>query len=361
MDAASAALLGAVLEALPGHPVAGRHDPARRAGRVRQRRTRPAGRASGSSRWSPPRRSRSRSGSRRTRRCRPRVLALAAERSAGNPQFLRDLLASADADGEALTETIEAAATARIDRLAPHDRALVRRASVLGMSFHPRMLADVLDGAPAPDAAFWRRLDDVFADDGDGWLRFRIGVLRDAAYAGLPFRTRRRLHAVAGARLEHELGARRRRAGRRALAALLPRRRPRAGLALRAPGGRPCARAGRARRRGPAVPARGRRGARRRRRRRASSRTALGGARRVPTRAPAAPRTRRPRSGGRGGSWPAIPSARPRCCCARPSSPTAPATPRRPCAAACGRCACWRASRAAARRAAARACSPRSR
>ncbi len=72
------------------------------------------------------------------------------------------------------------------------------------MSFHPRMLEDVLDGEAAPDAASWRRLDDVFADDGDGWLRFRIGVLRDAAYAGLPFRTRRRLHAVAGARLEAE-------------------------------------------------------------------------------------------------------------------------------------------------------------
>ena len=46
----------------------------------------------------------------------------------------------------------------------------------------------------------------MFTDDGDGWLRFRIGVLRDAAYAGLPFRTRRQLHAVVGARLEREVG-----------------------------------------------------------------------------------------------------------------------------------------------------------
>ena len=47
----------------------------------------------------------------------------------------------------------------------------------------------------------------MFADDGDGWLTFRIGVLRDAAYGGLPFALRRRLHAIAAAQLERELGA----------------------------------------------------------------------------------------------------------------------------------------------------------
>ena len=203
MDAASAALLGAVLEALPGHPwlivttrrgaTGGFTAPDGPGGvRLRLEPLEPAEALALAERLT------------EDAPLPPSVLALAAERSAGNPQFLRDLLASAAAGGGALTESIEAAATARIDRLAPHDRTLVRRASVLGMSFHPRMLEDVLDGEAAPDAASWRRLDDVFADDGDGWLRFRIGVLRDAAYAGLPFRTRRRLHAVAGARLEAE-------------------------------------------------------------------------------------------------------------------------------------------------------------
>ena len=135
----------------------------------------------------------------------PHVLALAAERSAGNPQFLQDLLESRAQAGGALPDSIEAAATARIDRLAPGDRALVRRASVLGMSFHPRMVADVMEGAAVEEAA-WGRLQEVFEDDGGGWLRFRHGVLRDAAYAGLPYRTRRRLHAIAGDRLERELG-----------------------------------------------------------------------------------------------------------------------------------------------------------
>ena len=40
------------------------------------------------------------------------MLARAAERAAGNPQFLRDLLAAAAAGDDALTETLEAAATA---------------------------------------------------------------------------------------------------------------------------------------------------------------------------------------------------------------------------------------------------------
>ena len=125
----------------------------------------------------------------------PPVLARATDRAAGNPQFLRDLLAAAAAGDDALTETLEAAATARIDRLDPRDRTLVRHAAVLGMSFHPRTL---------DDGESFARLGDIFAEDGGGWLRFRSGIVREAAYAGLPFKTRRRLHADAGAQLEAE-------------------------------------------------------------------------------------------------------------------------------------------------------------
>ena len=162
----------------------------------------------------------------------PHVLALAAERSAGNPQFLQDLLESRTQAGGALPDSIEAAATARIDRLAPGDRALVRRASVLGMSFHPRMVADVMEG-DAVEESTWARLREVFDDDGGGWLRFRHGVLRDAAYAGpaVPDPPPAARHRRRPAR------ARARRGGRRTrghpLAPLPPRRRPRPRLALR--------------------------------------------------------------------------------------------------------------------------------
>ena len=138
----------------------------------------------------------------------PHLLEEVVERAAGNPQFLLDLLVAAgDADGEPLPDSIESAAMARLDRLAHEDRALVRCASVLSLSFHPRQLdADFLGDVPVPTAATWERLSGLFADDGDGHLRFRHPVVRDAAYAVLPYATRRRLHHVAGTRLERDFG-----------------------------------------------------------------------------------------------------------------------------------------------------------
>ena len=136
------------------------------------------------------------------------VIEVVAQRSGGNPQFLRDLLRSAIESGGVvgLPDSAEAAALARIDALPPEDRALVRRAAVFGLTFHPRMLAwfdDPEDGPPPGDDA-WARLSDLFVDDGDGYLRFRQSLLRDTAYEGLPFRQRRRLHATVAAHVAEE-------------------------------------------------------------------------------------------------------------------------------------------------------------
>jgi class 3 adenylate cyclase/tetratricopeptide (TPR) repeat protein len=136
------------------------------------------------------------------------VIEVVAQRSGGNPQFLRDLLRSAIESGGVvgLPDSAEAAALARIDALPPEDRALVRRAAVFGLTFHPRMLAwfdDPEDGPPPGDDA-WARLSDLFVDDGDGYLRFRQSLLRDTAYEGLPFRQRRRLHATVATHVAEE-------------------------------------------------------------------------------------------------------------------------------------------------------------
>jgi class 3 adenylate cyclase/tetratricopeptide (TPR) repeat protein len=138
----------------------------------------------------------------------PHAIATVAERSGGNPQFLLDLLRSASETGvDNLPDTVEAAAMAQIDRLSPIDRTIVRRAAVLGLSFHPRTLAWVLDeGMPPIDDDTWARLGTLFADDGDGYLRFRRTLMRDAAYEGLPFRVRRELHLRVAARIEHAAG-----------------------------------------------------------------------------------------------------------------------------------------------------------
>jgi len=137
------------------------------------------------------------------------VVEVVAQRSGGHPQFLRDLVRSAAASGGVvgLPDSAEAAALARIDALPPDDRNVVRRASVFGLTFHPRMLAwfDDPEDGPPPDPEIWTRLADLFDEDGDGYLRFRQSLLRDTAYEGLPFRQRRRLHATVAAHVEQEM------------------------------------------------------------------------------------------------------------------------------------------------------------
>ncbi|HVE51027.1 MAG TPA: tetratricopeptide repeat protein, partial [Casimicrobiaceae bacterium] len=138
----------------------------------------------------------------------PHLLEVVAERSAGNPQFLRDLLHAAVESGGVgrLPDSAEAAAMARIDALAPDDRATIRRASVFGLTFHPRMLSwfsEEDDSAP-PAGSTWERLREFFDDDGEGYLRFRHSLMRDAAYEGLPFKQRRTLHAAVAVHLEEE-------------------------------------------------------------------------------------------------------------------------------------------------------------
>lgn len=145
-----------------------------------------------------------------------RLLLETLDRAAGNPQLLLDLLLAARLGGGSLPDSVEAAATVRIDALAPHDRQLVRRVSVFGLAFHPRLVPDVLgQGTPLPTASTWDRLAEFFEAQDGGFLRFRQAITRDAAYAGLPFRLRQRLHLAIG--LHHE----RESADRDAIAGLL--------------------------------------------------------------------------------------------------------------------------------------------
>ena len=136
----------------------------------------------------------------------PHVQELAVERSGGSPQFLLDLLAAASAgDRDQLPDSVEAAAMARIDALGRDDGAVVRRAAVLGVSFDPRRLADVLaPDTPLPDDRFWDGLSTMFARDANGAVRFRRPALQEVAYRSLPFKLRRELHEAVGLTLERE-------------------------------------------------------------------------------------------------------------------------------------------------------------
>ena len=122
------------------------------------------------------------------------------ERAAGNPLFLRELASVGEKteDAEDLPNTVEELVATRIDQLAPGDRALLRWASVLGVSFSGALIVDVLeeDSNVAAASEAWDRLGEFVERDPDvpGAFRFRHALIRDAAYEGLSYRRRRELH-----------------------------------------------------------------------------------------------------------------------------------------------------------------------
>ncbi len=136
------------------------------------------------------------------------------ERGAGNPLFLQRLASVGEAMGEAdeLPETVEALVATRIDQLAPGDRALLRWASVLGVSFSGSLIAEVLEGDTEVGAAAeaWDRLGEFVERDPNvpGAFRFRHALIRDAAYEGLAYRRRRELHGRVAEVIEQRQGDR---------------------------------------------------------------------------------------------------------------------------------------------------------
>lgn len=138
----------------------------------------------------------------------PHDLAALATRSGGNPLLLGELVAGAGAAGgvDQLPDTVEALVMARIDRLAPPDRALLRRLAVFGPAADQQLLAAALgEEAPPAEDPVWRRLGE-FVTSHAGTLRFEHALVRDAAYGSLPFRVRQDLHARIGTALAQRAG-----------------------------------------------------------------------------------------------------------------------------------------------------------
>jgi tetratricopeptide (TPR) repeat protein len=134
------------------------------------------------------------------RRLSEEELETIAARAGGNPLFLQELASPVErSEDEALPETVEALVATKIDRLAPADRALLRWASVLGVSFSGSVIAQVLEGddTASVTSESWNRLAEFVERDPEvpGGFRFRHALIRDAAYEGLSYRRRRELHA----------------------------------------------------------------------------------------------------------------------------------------------------------------------
>ena len=93
--------------------------------------------------------------------------------------------------------------SAQIDMLPPDARRVLRYCAVLGRSFRVEVLRRTLatDGLAA-DASTLSRLRAFLQPDGPDRWKFRNSLVRDAAYEGLAYKIRSRLHRAAGETLE---------------------------------------------------------------------------------------------------------------------------------------------------------------
>lgn len=134
----------------------------------------------------------------------PHRLDSIVERAAGNPLYLREILAAvqAGADVDALPTTVEQLAAARVDRLQPRYRKLLRTAAVLGVE----VSLDDLMALVGEEIADLEPLGDFLQPLGPRRYEFEHGTLREAAYEGLSYTERRRLHRKAASVLEARLG-----------------------------------------------------------------------------------------------------------------------------------------------------------
>jgi class 3 adenylate cyclase/tetratricopeptide (TPR) repeat protein len=123
------------------------------------------------------------------------VIRSCVARAEGNALFLLQLLVNAGEVAQAqLPGSIQALVQARMDRLAPADKAAVQAAAVLGQRYAPDALRHLLE-QPAYDCGV---LVEQFLVRRDGpELMFCHALIRDGAYASLLHARRRTLHARA--------------------------------------------------------------------------------------------------------------------------------------------------------------------
>jgi class 3 adenylate cyclase/tetratricopeptide (TPR) repeat protein len=125
----------------------------------------------------------------------PNDLAPIVARAEGNPLYLIELAAGMSAGSDALG--IEQLVGQRIDALAEKDRAIVRRAAVLGWGVPVGLFVRCVGPAELAESdgisGFLEHLEDT--------IRFRSGLFRDVAYEQLNYQTRRELHRAVAAAL----------------------------------------------------------------------------------------------------------------------------------------------------------------
>ena len=132
-----------------------------------------------------------------------------AERTGGNPFFIRETARLLDSEG-ALAATTEVAAGVRevlqrrIARLPATAQTILRQASVIGTEIDVDVLGDVAgtEEQVLLDAIEAGLLTGLVTEPGPGRIRFAHALVRDTLYHGLSRLRRSRLHARAGEAIE---------------------------------------------------------------------------------------------------------------------------------------------------------------
>jgi class 3 adenylate cyclase/tetratricopeptide (TPR) repeat protein len=151
----------------------------------------------------------------------PALLSRITEAAEGNPLYVEQLLAMIMENGAAVGDlaippSIHALLAARLDRLAPDERAVIESASVVGKEFWrgavTELVGDVDQGFVGATLMTLARKEfieparSIFPSE-DGF-RFRHILIRDAAYLGVPKETRAQLHEQYAGWLERISGER---------------------------------------------------------------------------------------------------------------------------------------------------------
>ena len=151
----------------------------------------------------------------------PDLLTRITDAAEGNPLYVEQLLAMITENGSAVGDlaippSIHALLAARLDRLAPDERAVIESASVVGKEFWrgavSELMGDVDRGSVGASLMTLARKEfieparSIFpAEDG---FRFRHILIRDAAYLAVPKETRAQLHEQYAGWLERTSGDR---------------------------------------------------------------------------------------------------------------------------------------------------------
>jgi class 3 adenylate cyclase len=140
------------------------------------------------------------------------LVRLVAEKAEGNPLFAEEIVSflaergvlrarkgkvefDANAVATALPGSVQSLLTARVDRLAPQDRALLQAAAVIGRRFDPQLLAAVVGKSVVESRlASLHALDLVHPDVEFGACSFKHALVRDALYQSLLAGSRIALH-----------------------------------------------------------------------------------------------------------------------------------------------------------------------